>query len=84
MLVDITAAEPRLTSYKKDNLTGQGVTDNVNLSEIFWHYKEMANVNVLELKAICYGIKIYCKNNDFKHFKFMCIITQQKSTTWTI
>ena len=76
----ITRTEPYLTIYTDTSLTGWGVTDNVNPSGVFWHYEEITHINVLELKAIFYGIKIYCKNM-FSNMSRLCVIIQQPSLT---
>ena len=68
----LNIVEPDLVIYTDASMSGWGVTDKIKPSGGFWHKNEIKHINVLELKAVFYGIKIYCENKTYKHVKVMC------------
>ena len=63
--------DPDITIYTDASLTGWGITDGKTPSGGRWDEDEITHINVLELKAIQFGVLIYCKDKNFKHIRIM-------------
>lgn len=64
--------DPDITIYTDASLTGWGITDGISPSGGRWDENEIAHINVLELKAIQFGVLTYCKHKHYKHIRVMC------------
>ena len=57
--------------YTGASLTGWGITVGKTPSGGRWDENEITHINVLELKAIQFGVLTYCKDKNFKHVRIM-------------
>ena len=63
--------EPDITIYTDTSLTGWGIADGKTPSGGWWDEDEITHINVLELKAIQFGLLTYCTYKIFKHIRIM-------------
>ena len=52
-------------------ITGWSITDGKTPSGGRWSENKITHINILELKAIHFGVLTYCKNKNFKHIRIM-------------
>ena len=60
-----------ITIYIDTSLTGWDITDGKTPSGGRWEKNEITQINVLEFKAIQFGVLTYCKNKSWKHIRIM-------------
>ena len=63
--------DPDITTYTDASLTGWAITDSKTPSGGRWNENKITQINVLELKAIQFGVLTYCKDKNFKHLRTM-------------
>jgi len=63
---------PDLIIYTDASMTGWGITDKLNPSSGLWGKSDLDHINVLELKAIKFGVQSYCKRDLPVHVRVMC------------
>ena len=52
-------------------ITGWSITDGKTPSRGRWRENKITHVNILELKAIQFGVLTYCKDKNFKQIRIM-------------
>ena len=63
--------DPDIAIYTDASLTGWGIADGKTPSGGRWDEDEITHINVLELKAIQFGVLTYCTYKIFKHIRIM-------------
>jgi len=68
---DIQLPDIDIVIYTDASERGWGATDGISPTGGQWLPSDIQHINCLELKAVYFAIKSYCKNNRFKHVRIM-------------